>query len=101
MTDTSNQSSTQDLIQAGEDLFMTFSGGQVSAKAAANINEAASFVSVGVSLLSRNVTRFDIDAIVSGLTETVNGVNTIAKGLKKKETTATAAVASGASSTNG
>lgn len=80
-----------DLITAGESLYTAVSGGNVSAKAAANINDAGAVASLVVSLAARNITSVDVAGIVGGLTTTLNGVTEIVTAAKKTTTATTAA----------
>lgn len=94
MTSTSTSSGTvTDLITAGEGLFTAVSGGEVSAKAAANINDAGAVVSLIVSLAARNITAVDVAGIVSGLTTTVTGITEVVTAVKTKTTATTATTA--------
>lgn len=79
------------LITAGEALYTAVSGGNVSTKAADNINDAGSVASLVVSLAARNITAVDVAGIVSGLTGIVEGVTEVVTAVKSK-TSATAAV---------
>lgn len=80
-----------DLITAGEALYTAASGDNVSAKAAANINDAGAVVSLIVSLAARNITAVDVAGIVGGLATTVNGVTEIVHAAKKPTKTTIAA----------
>ena len=80
-----------DLITAGEALYTAASGGNVSAKAAANINDTGAVASLIVSIAARNITSVDVAGIVGGLTTTLNGVTEIVTAAKKSTTATTAA----------
>ncbi|MCP1270580.1 hypothetical protein [Acetobacter cerevisiae] len=81
---------TQALITAGESVFTTVSGKAISGTVEANISDVGSLVTVGLTLLERNV-NFNVTGIVDGVTQILSGVNATIKAAKTKPGTATAA----------
>ncbi|MBS1065941.1 hypothetical protein [Gluconobacter kondonii] len=62
-----------DLVTSGENLFSAISGDQVSDKVKSNISDGTAIVALGLSILQRNTT-FNVDGVVTGATQTLNGL---------------------------
>lgn len=62
-----------DLVTSGENLFSAISGDQVSDKVKSNISDGTTIVALGLSILQRSTT-FNVDGVVAGATQTLNGL---------------------------
>lgn len=81
---------TQALITAGEAVFTSISGKTISGAVASNVSDVGSLVTVGLTLLERNVD-FNITGVVDGVTQILSGVNATIQAAKTKPGNATAA----------
>jgi len=82
-----------DLATASENLFTAISGEAVSDTVKANVSDGTSILALGLSILERS-TSFNIDGVVAGSTDALNGITKAITAAKTPLTTSTPAIAS-------
>ncbi|KXV48199.1 hypothetical protein [Gluconobacter albidus] len=81
-----------DLATASENLFTAISGEAVSDTVKSNVTDATSILALGLSILQRS-TSFNVDGVVAGSTEALNGITQAIKAARTPLTTSVPAIA--------
>lgn len=81
-----------DLATASENLFTAISGETVSDTVKSNVTDVTSILALGLSILQRS-TSFNVDGVVAGSTEALNGITQAIKAARTPLTTTTPAIA--------
>ena len=76
------------LVSSVESLYTEIKGSSITSTEASNVNDITSVLSLVLSLVERN-TSFDVETLLEGVSDIVDGSTSIIKVFKDKKTTTT------------